>query len=598
MRSNCPLLILFLISLLVMVVFVQEGSTQDSWEISYPKEVGQMKIVELEEDKYWLLQTVASGVPITAQPILRVIEFDECGPGFAMEYTHPDLYGIRNIEKSFVDGDSIRIVLEINPKVFHSHSELNMLSIHRFDFGHHMKFLRADNVIRVLEFFKTKNDNYLAYVFLSYTDRSPQYAVFLLDQSFNIINYYENFVAYTITGSAIEVADGFIFATNLFLCKLDYDLNPVWTKEIDGFSYIGNFMATEDGFVARYIARAGPGLPNELALVKFNFQGDLLWTSQKLTDGSIPGFRYSMQRRQNGNIDVAVHQFDFTLRTSNDLQIIEINEQNGTTVGVENTRNNSLLPTFKFEDLHINSNGMRQIIIEPNENTHVLWNLFEFNACPLEIAGQTTDAIPFIINNSSNRNTISDELWSGSYVWTSKESTVSAQILCEQEFILEDLLPEDTTICESLGVTVDLSNIEFDILWEDQSNNKIRTFPASGRYTYKIDDCQVDFEETIEVTLESCACQYFMPNVFSPNKDGINDTFRVENHCDYINDFQVQIFNRWGGLVFESDDQFFEWDGSFNGSTLNVGVFVYVIKYTNNLEAQSYIKQGSITIVR
>jgi hypothetical protein len=50
--------------------------------------------------------------------------------------------------------------------------------------------------------------------------------------------------------------------------------------------------------------------------------------------------------------------------------------------------------------------------------------------------------------------------------------------------------------------------------------------------------------------------------------------------------------------VFESDDQYFEWNGDSNGKGLGVGVYVYLIEYTNGLDQQSYKEQGSITIVK
>ena len=53
-----------------------------------------------------------------------------------------------------------------------------------------------------------------------------------------------------------------------------------------------------------------------------------------------------------------------------------------------------------------------------------------------------------------------------------------------------------------------------------------------------------------------------IPNVFTPNNDGWNDYYRMAGEGYSCTDsLTIQIFNRWGKLVFESNDPYFEWDG-------------------------------------
>jgi gliding motility-associated-like protein len=74
----------------------------------------------------------------------------------------------------------------------------------------------------------------------------------------------------------------------------------------------------------------------------------------------------------------------------------------------------------------------------------------------------------------------------------------------------------------------------------------------------------------------------FQPaNVFTPNGDGVNDTFRIPNWPpdDCQNEFlKIEIYNRWGKLVFQSDRKDFEWDGKGYPS----GVYYYTIFFTNS----------------
>lgn len=86
-----------------------------------------------------------------------------------------------------------------------------------------------------------------------------------------------------------------------------------------------------------------------------------------------------------------------------------------------------------------------------------------------------------------------------------------------------------------------------------------------------------------------------MFNAFSPNGDGINDSFSfVENNA--ISKFSVKIFNRWGTLVFSWTDPSFEWNGlSFDGDNLSEGVYYYYMNATG-FDGKLYEKKGSISL--
>jgi gliding motility-associated-like protein len=69
---------------------------------------------------------------------------------------------------------------------------------------------------------------------------------------------------------------------------------------------------------------------------------------------------------------------------------------------------------------------------------------------------------------------------------------------------------------------------------------------------------------------------YFLPNVFSPNSDGVNDLF-VPLPYKFIESVDFKVFNRWGGLVFETRDPALTWDGTSNdsGEVVSDGVYYY-----------------------
>jgi gliding motility-associated-like protein len=88
---------------------------------------------------------------------------------------------------------------------------------------------------------------------------------------------------------------------------------------------------------------------------------------------------------------------------------------------------------------------------------------------------------------------------------------------------------------------------------------------------------------------------FFIPNSFSPNGDGNNDVFLV--YGEHIKTIDLKIFNRWGELLFESENELTGWDGSYKGTIQNPGVYVYEVLITF-LDDTQLQKRGSVTLIR
>jgi len=87
-----------------------------------------------------------------------------------------------------------------------------------------------------------------------------------------------------------------------------------------------------------------------------------------------------------------------------------------------------------------------------------------------------------------------------------------------------------------------------------------------------------------------------MPNAFSPNGDGLNDVFRIENlRFDKMTEFR--IFNRWGRQVFETNIPTKGWDGNINGKPAAPDVYYYLIKLTLP-DGTPKVLKGDVTLVR
>jgi len=93
-----------------------------------------------------------------------------------------------------------------------------------------------------------------------------------------------------------------------------------------------------------------------------------------------------------------------------------------------------------------------------------------------------------------------------------------------------------------------------------------------------------------------------IPNIFTPNDDGINDVFYISSDNTVASIKELKIFDRWGNLVFSqndfpSNDKSYGWDGTYNGKKLNPDVFVYYAIF--QLKARKDLKMvGDVTIMR
>ena len=92
---------------------------------------------------------------------------------------------------------------------------------------------------------------------------------------------------------------------------------------------------------------------------------------------------------------------------------------------------------------------------------------------------------------------------------------------------------------------------------------------------------------------------YHMPNAFTPNADGTNDVFIGKGITSGMNEFQMLVFNRWGEIVFESNDPFIGWNGQKNnvGKHSQSGVYVYKMSY-KDARGNEVRDEGFATLIR
>lgn len=93
------------------------------------------------------------------------------------------------------------------------------------------------------------------------------------------------------------------------------------------------------------------------------------------------------------------------------------------------------------------------------------------------------------------------------------------------------------------------------------------------------------------------SCFIGIPNAFTPNGDGINDFFYPVNAFK-ADDLDFRVYNRWGQLVFKSNNWQKKWNGKINGILQPAGVYVWTMKYTHHDTGKKYSLKGTMTLIR
>ncbi len=115
-------------------------------------------------------------------------------------------------------------------------------------------------------------------------------------------------------------------------------------------------------------------------------------------------------------------------------------------------------------------------------------------------------------------------------------------------------------------------------------------FAAEGEY-------QVDLTRTEQcdssVVLFLAYTHIYLPNAFSPNGDNINDYFEIYTGSNTYQSILMQIYDRWGNLIFEGE----KWDGTYKNQEMNSGVYVYLVRLTST-DGHTTTLSNSFTLIR
>ncbi len=148
-------------------------------------------------------------------------------------------------------------------------------------------------------------------------------------------------------------------------------------------------------------------------------------------------------------------------------------------------------------------------------------------------------------------------------------------------------LGEDTIFCEGHYLTLNPKLNQVDYLWQDGSTDSVYYASETGTYRLRAANICGTWSDSIHIEFEYCG-PIEIPNVFTPNEDGINDIFKIKG-IEHEN-WALSIYSRWGNLIFHTSD----YQNNWNGENADSGVYYYVL--TNPAKSQIY--KGTVRIIK
>lgn len=220
------------------------------------------------------------------------------------------------------------------------------------------------------------------------------------------------------------------------------------------------------------------------------------------------------------------------------------------------------------------------------------------------------------ISNPTNHNTVANQLAPG---WNDFVYTISSGACGSNDDTLSvyfnnpaSIISADTTICEDIpfyqiiGSTPAFGQSDAwyyivgngNILSPTATTTEVQNMAVgTNKIVYRLSHPVCGFShDTITVMVQSCSDEEFVfPSVITPNLDGKNDLFVVENLNEAYPTCEVRIVNRWGSVVFESTGYETPWNGTFKGEDLPMGTYYYNIQLN---DSEKTVYSGPISIIR
>ena len=239
----------------------------------------------------------------------------------------------------------------------------------------------------------------------------------------------------------------------------------------------------------------------------------------------------------------------------------------------------------------------------------------------IELLTNTTNVLCYGDNNGSIQISILQGTAPYEYLWAGGQSgpilvnltqgdyslTVTDKNGCKADTIVKILQPDqisisaeivsafcDETFDGSIEITIDGGNEPYSYNWSNNFTSEKIIALQTGLYSVSVNDynfCTTNETFLVPYSNETC---FKIPNAFTPNNDGVNDTWEILG-IDIYPKASIEIYNRWGQLLFKSENGYQQqWNGTLKGNELPIDTYYYVITLMPNAEPLI----GNVSIVR
>lgn len=191
------------------------------------------------------------------------------------------------------------------------------------------------------------------------------------------------------------------------------------------------------------------------------------------------------------------------------------------------------------------------------------------------LATPSPATVPMIIEQGAARGKEVNFNWSKYETWSNGIRNYTIERIDETGVLLEEF---DVLSGREKAITFSPNDSENKLI-----RVRAESLDATPLYTYS------------NIVLTELSTTMFLPNVFTPDDDGLNDRFVAKG--PKVFNFELEVYSRWGVLIFSTTDNFNGWDGKINDSDAPEGTYIYKIYY-EDAEGRKYDQSGSMLLMR
>jgi gliding motility-associated-like protein len=136
----------------------------------------------------------------------------------------------------------------------------------------------------------------------------------------------------------------------------------------------------------------------------------------------------------------------------------------------------------------------------------------------------------------------------------------------------------DTVLCDEWTYVLQVYADSAYYLWSTGDTLPSIMPKTSNTYWVEITNPCGQIRDQAEIEVRRCMCNVWIPSAFTPNGDGVNESFEIKAECRDF-EFTLDVFDRWGNHVYRQTQLDAPWNGPFNGQPVLNGVYTYRIQY-------------------